>query len=94
MTKSAFEIISIEAVNGNWVLHGRAWETVRLTDVLIAEYIDTGNLEDRRFTVVGIESYRHTLDELYRMMTGSLTVSGQRGDLLLPETKLMAETDS
>jgi hypothetical protein len=94
MVKPAFEIISIEKVNSNWLLKGRAWETVHLTDILIAEYIDTGNLEDRQFTIVGIETYGHTLDELYRMMTGSLTVTGRRGDLLIPETILMAEANS
>lgn len=94
MATPVFEILSIEAANGNWLLHGRAWETVHHSDILIAEYIDTGNLEDRQFTIVGIQTYGRTLDELYRMMTGSITVAGRRGDLLVPETELVAASDS
>ena len=88
MIKPAFEIVTVEPVDGKWLLQGRAWETIRLSDILTAEGSATVDDKTDQFIVVAITTYGHVVDELYRMMTGSLTVSGQRGDLLLPEAKL------
>ena len=89
MNKPAFDIVTVEEANNEWILRGRSWENIRVNDILVADYIE-GDERDRQFTVIVIETYGHLVDELFRMMTGSLVVSGRNGNLLRPGTKLVA----
>jgi hypothetical protein len=83
-----FEVVEAERTpQGYWIVQGRAWEDINLNDCLVVIH----GSESTQFTtldVIGISTYGRELEQLARVMTGSLTLTSTteieitQGDML------------
>jgi len=81
MEKVAFavdEVIVLEC--SRWMLDGRAYEDIKVGDVVMAG-INDELLVENTYVVIAISTYRKNVPELSRGVTGSLTVIGEKDGL-------------
>ena len=81
---AAFNVDSwTERGSGTWQVDGRAYETIRLGDVLSTHGSNERPAEPTtEFRVLAIATYRHEMEALDRGLTGTLVLKGSSDTLV------------
>ena len=83
MSMPVFQIVEVEPVSGKvWRASGRAWEDVRVGDCLSIESAEGHDPGVSAFTVTAISTYGHEVEELNRMLTGTLLLQSDEDTAL------------
>ena len=83
MSVPVFQIIEVQAVGGDaWQVSGRAWEDIHVGDYVGIETLEGHGPGESAFSVTGISTYGHQVEELNRMLTGTLILQGGEGATL------------
>jgi len=92
LNRQVFEVVEVRQLNScKWLLRGRAYEDLKIGDDVLTEGFDAFETAAMpTFKITAISTYGHEVDELPRMLTGDLTVEGDRGEYLERATMLVA----
>ncbi|CAG0973842.1 hypothetical protein ARNL5_01910 [Anaerolineae bacterium] len=84
MTGSAsFLVVEVQPITTTeWLVRGRAYQDIHIGDVLFTVNPENTLEAAESFRVISITSYGYTIDTLYGMMTGDLTLHGEMGNIL------------
>ncbi|MCC6975924.1 MAG: hypothetical protein IT322_18100 [Anaerolineae bacterium] len=85
MTESAsFLVVEVQPISTTeWLVRGRAYQDIHIGDVLFTVNTENTFEAEESFRVISIASYGYAIDTLYGMMTGDLTLRGEKGTMLL-----------
>ncbi len=92
--KQVFKVSEVVPIGEDtFLVNGRAYEDVKIGDILfaiLAETVEPRKMEAPQcFKVIAISTYTRQIEELSRMLTGSLTLQGDQGENLKEETMLV-----
>jgi hypothetical protein len=80
--KRAFSVVAVSSVgNELWLVQGRAYEMVRVGDIL-SSLPQPANEPAMQFKVVSLSTYDRQVDALTPMLTGNMTLAGPNAAIL------------
>jgi len=85
---AAFWLVKVTAGADGWIAEGRAYETIRLNDVLTVRQSQQQSDIRPKLIVRAISTYGKEVPELGRVHTGALLLQGSGGEMLEDDSYL------